>query len=47
MPRAITPAGWITYGFDEDLNTAAAASNVFVRLVQEFFKITKNEATAL
>ncbi|HSP21616.1 MAG TPA: acetamidase/formamidase family protein [Planococcus sp. (in: firmicutes)] len=48
MPRANTPAGWITFGFDEDLNEAAAtALNGMISLMQEFYTITKTEATAL
>lgn len=48
MPRANTPAGWIAFGFDEDLNEAAAiALNGIVELMQEFYAISKTEATAL
>jgi acetamidase/formamidase len=47
-PRAHTPSGWITFGFNEDLNLAAAeALNEMVELMQEFYGIEKNEATAL
>ena len=48
LPRANTPAGWITFGFDEDLNEAAGtALNEMVQLMQEFYGISKTEATAL
>lgn len=48
MPRANTPAGWIAFGFDEDLNEAAAiALNGIICLMQEFYTITKTEAAAL
>ncbi|WP_223701232.1 acetamidase/formamidase family protein [Sutcliffiella deserti] len=48
MPRANTPAGWITFGFNEDLNEAAAvALDEMVLLMQELFEIDKVEATAL
>jgi acetamidase/formamidase len=47
-PRAHTPSGWITFGFNEDLNIAAAeALNEMVELMQEFYDIEKTEATAL
>ncbi|WP_251550801.1 acetamidase/formamidase family protein [Neobacillus muris] len=48
MPRAKTPSGWITFGFNEDLNAAAAAAlNAMVELMQEFYSIEKAEAMAL
>lgn len=48
MPRAHTPAGWITFGFHEDLNEAAAvALDEMVQLVQHFHGIQKAEALAL
>lgn len=48
MPRAKTPAGWVTFGFDEDLNEATAtALNEMVLLMQDIYKISKAEATAL
>ncbi|NHM33788.1 acetamidase/formamidase family protein [Neobacillus terrae] len=48
MPRAHTPAGWITFGFDEDLNQAAAtALEGMVELIQEMYQLEKTEATAL
>ncbi|WP_075618790.1 acetamidase/formamidase family protein [Paenisporosarcina indica] len=47
-PIANTPAGWITFGFNEDLNEAAAvALNEMVILMQQFYGIEKVEATAL
>ena len=48
MPRANTPSGWITFGFNEDLNLATAqALNEMVELIQEFHQIEKAEALAL
>ncbi|MFT4412253.1 acetamidase/formamidase family protein [Fredinandcohnia humi] len=48
MPRANTPAGWLTFGFNEDLNEAAAvALDEMVKLMQEFYGVSKTEATAL
>ena len=48
MPRAHTPAGWITFGFDEDLNEAAAvALDEMVQFMQGLYGISKTEATAL
>ena len=48
MPRANTPVGWITFGFHEDLNEAAAvALNEMVVMMQQFYGIEKVEATAL
>lgn len=48
MPQANTPAGWITFGFDEDLNEAAAvALDEMVQLMQQFYGVSKAEATAL
>lgn len=48
MPRANTPGGWITFGFSEDLNEAAAvALDEMVQLIQQFYGVEKNEATAL
>ncbi|MDQ0971686.1 acetamidase/formamidase [Neobacillus niacini] len=48
LPRAKTPSGWITFGFDEDLNKAAAlALNEMVQLMEEFFEIEKTAAVAL
>lgn len=48
MPKAKTPAGWVTFGFDEDLNEAAAtALNEMAGLIQQFHSLSKTEATAL
>ena len=48
LPRANTPAGWITFGFNEDLNEATAvALDEMVMLMQQFYGIQKVEATAL
>ncbi|UCZ54078.1 acetamidase/formamidase family protein [Bacillus shivajii] len=48
MPIANTPSGWVTFGFDEDLNEATAtALNEMVKLIQSFYHVEKNEATAL
>jgi acetamidase/formamidase len=48
MPLAKTPAGWITFGFNEDLDLAAAqALNGMVEFIQELHKIEKAEALAL
>ena len=48
MPRAKTPAGWIAFGFNEDLNLAAAeALNGIVEWIQEMYKLGKSEALAL
>ncbi|WP_280770765.1 acetamidase/formamidase family protein [Salipaludibacillus daqingensis] len=47
-PRANTPSGWITFGFHEDLNEAAAmALNDMVELMIEHHHLRKTEATAL
>lgn len=48
MPRAWTPSGWITFGFDEDLNKATAtALDEMVQLMQNLYNVKKTEATAL
>nr|WP_263327350.1 acetamidase/formamidase family protein [Neobacillus sp. Marseille-Q6967] len=48
LPRAKTPSGWITFAFHEDINTAAAtALQEMVQLIQDFYRVTKKEATAL
>jgi acetamidase/formamidase len=48
MPRAHTPAGWITFGFDKDLKEATyAALNGMVDLLQELFGYERKEALAL
>lgn len=47
-PRAHTPAGWITFGFHEDLNVAAIdALEAIVALMGEFYGIGPQEALAL
>lgn len=48
MPRADTPAGWITFGFHEDLNEAAAvALREMVALIGELYGASRQEALAL
>lgn len=48
MPRAHTPSGWITFGFNEDLNLAAAqALEEMVDLIREMYDVEKAEALAL
>ncbi|MEH7886883.1 acetamidase/formamidase family protein [Bacillus sp. JJ1609] len=48
MPRALTPSGWVTFGFNEDLNLAAAqALNEMTELIRETYQIEKTEALAL
>jgi acetamidase/formamidase len=48
LPRAKTPSSWITFGFHEDLNEATAiALNEMVQLIQDLYKVSKGEATAL
>ena len=48
MPRAHTPAGWITFGFNEDLNEAAAGALAeMVSFMQQLYGLTRTEATAL
>lgn len=48
MPRANTPAGWITFRFNEDLNEAAAAALAeMVSFMQQLYSISRTEATAL
>ncbi|SEQ79281.1 acetamidase/formamidase family protein [Piscibacillus halophilus] len=48
MPRAWTPAGWVTFGFDEDLNEATATSlDEMIQLIQKLYDVKKTEATAL
>lgn len=47
-PRADTPAGWITFGFHENLQEAAfTALNGMVDLVQELHGIGRKEALAM
>lgn len=48
MPRANTPAGWVTFGFNEDLNLAAGqALDDMVTLLRELHGIERTEALAL
>lgn len=48
LPRAKTVSGWITFGFDVDLNKAAGqALNEMVELIKDFYGIEKAEALAL
>jgi len=48
MPRADTPAGWITFGFDEDLDEAAAiAIDGMLALLNERYGLPRLEALAL
>ena len=47
-PRARTPEGWITLGFDEDLDVATmTALNAMLDLLQEQFQISRNDAFSL
>lgn len=48
MPMANTPAGWITFGFHEDLNKATImALEGMLEFMQESYGLRKVEATAL
>ncbi|WLR57219.1 acetamidase/formamidase family protein [Mesobacillus subterraneus] len=48
MPRANTPAGWLTFGFNEDLNLAAGqALEEMVTLLRESHGIERTETLAL
>jgi acetamidase/formamidase len=48
MPRANTPAGWITFGFHSDLNEAAAQATVeMLNLMGEIYGLSAKEALAL
>ena len=48
MPRANTPAGWITFGFHEDLNEAAAVALAdMVSFMEQLYGVSRTEATAL
>jgi acetamidase/formamidase len=48
MPRAETPAGWLTFGFDESLNTAAqTALGDMINLMAEKYNISRADAKAL
>ncbi len=47
-PRAHTPAGWITFGLDEDLNEAALlALEAMVDLMVQFYGLDRHEALGL
>jgi acetamidase/formamidase len=48
MPRANTPAGWITFGFHEDLNEATyTALEGMLQLMKEIYGFERKEALAL
>lgn len=48
MPRAKTPAGWITFGFHEDLNEATVmALDGMLNLMGELYGLSRVEAIAL
>jgi acetamidase/formamidase len=48
LPRADTPAGWITFGFHSDLNEATAQATVeMVKLIGELYGLKVKEALAL
>jgi acetamidase/formamidase len=48
MPRAETPAGTLTFGFDADLNEAmAVALDAMVDLVAQRLDVDRREALAL
>lgn len=48
MPRANTPEGWLTFGFNEDLNLAAAqALDEMVNLLRELHGLERTEALAI
>ncbi|EOR20898.1 MAG: acetamidase/formamidase family protein [Niallia nealsonii] len=47
-PRAKTPTGWITFGFDEDLNKATEIALAdMISLMTQLYSISRTEATAL
>ncbi len=47
-PHAHTPAGWLTMGFDEDIDEATfRALEAMVALIGEQFRMTKQNALAL
>lgn len=47
-PRAHTPAGWITFGFNTDLHEAAAiALEAMIALVQEQYQLGRPEAVGM
>ena len=48
MPRAYTPAGWITFGFNEDLNEAwLQALDGMLDLIGEQYGFDRQRAMAL
>ncbi|TDL31381.1 acetamidase [Jeotgalibacillus sp. S-D1] len=48
MPRANTPSGWITFGFNDDLNKATVmALDGMLHFMQETFGLDKTEAMAI
>lgn len=48
MPRAHTPAGWITFGFNEDLNVALVeAVSFMLDWMEDMFHLERNHALAL
>jgi acetamidase/formamidase len=47
-PRAETAVGWLTFGFDENLNIAASiALDAMIGLMAEKYKVTRADAKAL
>lgn len=47
-PRAETPAGWVTFGFDEDLNEAMLiALNAMLDWMMDLYTISRKDALAL
>ncbi len=48
MPRADTPAGWLTFGFDESLDVATqTALKDMIELMAEQYNLTRADAKAL
>jgi acetamidase/formamidase len=48
MPRAYTPAGWITFGLHEDLNEASMiALEGMLDLMEELYGFKRKEAYTL
>jgi acetamidase/formamidase len=48
MPRANTPAGWITFGFDRDLAVAGTiALNGMLDLMEAMYQVDRTDALAL
>lgn len=47
-PRAKTPTGWITFGFDDDLDKATEIALAdMLSLMTQLYSISRTEATAL